>query len=333
MTDDLETYLKKRKEWETLFFKNGFYGNYDLNKNPQWLPNEPPVSRKYGYLLKSLSKTMKEGLKNIIEEKENTQLKTISALRKRNLLKETDNNLTEQGRVLAISLLSLDMQCEILDLDLARISPCDNNQKKIEISVLDYYKKKGYFGFYIEGHLIFEIIKVFIMCTLYPKSIPFFHLIDELRIKFLGSVILSTDFSEPFYNEIIHTIETADENQFIEYFKINNSIQRQSIFKRLAGEMNIGLQEPFPEYDIKEVLLFMRVFKRENFRKIFEKLNKNMTEFSGWPDLLIFNDSEYILVEVKKSDKLIPSQIITLPILKSLGLRVAINKCMNRTNI
>ena len=330
MTDDIETYLKKRKEWETVFFKNGFYGNYNLNNHTQRQPYQPPVSRKYEYLLKTLSKTMKEGLKNIIEENENTPIKTISALRKRNLLKETENKLSEQGRVLAISLLSLDKQCKILDLDLTRISPCDNNHQKTEINVLDYYKKNGYSGFYSEGHLIFEIIKVFILCALYPKSIPFFRFIDELRIKFIGSVILNTEFSEPFYHEIIQTIETVDEELFIEHFKINNSIQRQSSFKRLGGEMNIGVQEHFPEYDIEEVLLFMRVFTRENFKKIFEKLNQNMTDFSGWPDLLIFNDSEYILFEVKKSDKLIPSQIITLPILKSLGLRVAINKCIKK---
>lgn len=330
MIDDTGKYISKPEEWEMTFFKNGFYGKKHQKDHPRVKTYEPTVSWQYFSLINSLSKTMKGGLINLLENKANIPLKTISALRKRKLLNETDYKLTELGKILAISLLSLDRQCEILGLDLKRISPCDNYQRRIEFNVLDYYKNHDYFGFYSEGSLIFDITKVFIMCALYSKSIPFFDSIDELRIKFSGSYILTREFSDDFYHEIIYNIETANDEIFREHFEISKSIQKQSTFKFFGGEMNRGPQEYFAEYDTEEVLLFMRVFGRNNFRKVFEKFNQKALDFSGWPDLLIFNHKEFMLVEVKKSDKLIPSQIITLPKLKSLDLGVEINKCVKK---
>lgn len=81
---------------------------------------------------------------------------TIQALQDRGLLDEL-GNLTETGRVYALSKCSLRIQCELLGLPLSQITLLREGQRP-EFDVLADYCKRGWQGCFTEGGIIFVLL-------------------------------------------------------------------------------------------------------------------------------------------------------------------------------
>ncbi len=116
--------LEKEKKWFEAFENYNETDNASIN-----------ITSYYSDIIKGISVKMKECLIDILLEKNTKNKNCLKPLEKRNLL--FNGNLTYEGSVVAISLLDLKLQCELLNIDLKLIRP--NNYEKTELSVLKFY--------------------------------------------------------------------------------------------------------------------------------------------------------------------------------------------------
>lgn len=319
-------YLEKEEEWDKLFFHEGYYGKNSSLDDYSCPEYELPVTFFYENEIKSLSKNMKQGLKEIILGKNEIPTRTLNALKKRNLLDDS-KVLNDIGRVIAISFVSLEKQCELLGIEFEKIQN-DKCNERPEICVLNFYENQKYNGFFTEGKVIFAIIQTIIMSVLYPLSEPYFKYEDSLRLKFKG-LNLCVKFKENIYKEIYDAFENINNENFIHFFNLLKSIQKQTIFNTPPTSMDYGLSDDFIDYDSEKALMLFKVLGSDIIKNLFIKINNSELVYAGWTDLVIFNQKECCFVEVKKTDKLIPSQIITLLSLKSLNIKIKVNKLVS----
>jgi len=306
-----------------IYFEDGCYRKFvSLIEEPLIIKKyEQPLTYYYSDIIDSLSDNMKLGLIDIIIGDNKLVIKTLKALTKRKLINE--NILTHDGWVIAISLLSLDKQCDLLGIEYEQIRHHLIN--KPEESILDFYQKKNFHGFFSEGKILFQIMKSIIISVLYPKSKHLFKYEDSLRLN-LRCLHLNAKFKHEVFLEILEAFKYINKEMFIYYFNLLKSVESQIIFDTPPTRMDFGQNLDYINYDTDHAYLLYIKMGHEIFVEIFSRLNKNELDLIGWPDLIVFNEDDYCFIEVKKKDKLIPSQIRTIPKLKSLGLKIKVNR-------
>jgi hypothetical protein len=265
-----------------------------------------------------LSPAMQTALKQLVVTKrgspQSTTCQTIEALRHRRLI-NADATPTEPGVVLGLSLASLGQQCEILGIQTERVYL----QKRYADPAVDgmyYFARRGNQCCYSEG----IVLKKILYCL-------YFHRLASLTkegwkqfMAGLGTLPLAIglglfDFEDYVKNydtiegELIETVMRSNRNIFLSNYR--------ELFKK--GFCWFGADELFAAQ-------VFDILGTEQLAKIVRVLLTDPYAYAtGWPDLMVIRENEVEFVEVKTSDKLIISQLITIhAMIESAGLNVQV---------
>ncbi len=319
----IESDKKEASDWSNLFESDeNIIANHLIYSKNNPFRKSPTIY--YSDILNSLSKTMKFALKDLVIKNSPIQTATIKALEKRNLFQ--NQNLTIDGKIIAVSLLSLKEQCRILQIEYKEVQ-CINYGRP-ESLIIEHYQNQNFNGVFTESRLVIGILKTVLLSVLYPKASKIFNIEDSFRLQFLGYPILHSIFSNETYKEITNAFKNIESEEFFYYFNLNKTIETQTIFCTgnftLSGTGDTG----YIDFDPDSAYKIFKLLGSEKLIEIFKKINRNMILYAGWPDLIVFNIDSYSFIEVKKNDKLLPTQIATFIELISLGMNIKVNRCV-----
>lgn len=274
------------------------------------------------------SSSKRELFKNAIETN-NVIAETKSNIKKFSKMGLCDESgeLTDRGRVVTLSYMSLDRQCKILGIPIKYIPL--NRFGEPETAALEYYKRNGYKGDSTEGGIMQIILYAACFDRLFPLHEEKYKKYDDFGVIYHGDKIVTSaiSYSQHFMSfykyfkelgdELIRIIKNTDINvikknyEKILKFQLNESwaYKGNEITKNLAADVYSGLGN----ITLAEIA------------KLF--FTNPYAYCVGWPDLTIVKDNHVKLVEVKTTDKLKKSQIITINDLKqstNLDISIAI---------
>jgi len=236
--------------------------------------------------------------------------------------------LTERGRVVTISYLSLEGQCNILGIKLEYESIIIT--EGTEVSVLEFYKKQGYQGCISEASIIGVILYCLCFDKLYPLHLEKYNIDKDSFSFFSGDKVFS--MAESYSQSTGGYIEYFDKLKIELINIIKNS--NEKIVRKNFNEI-FKIQYPCNQDDWKTLGinedLIIKIYKglgNEEFAKIGTLYFNDPYVYSkGWPDLTIVKDNKVKFIEVKVRDKLQRSQIITISTLKkSTNLYISVLK-------
>ena len=237
-------------------------------------------------------------------------------------------NLTERGRVVAMSYLSLEEQCRVLGIKLEYKSII--LAKETEVSVLEFYKKQGYQGFSSESEIISIILYCFCFNKLFPLHLEKYNENINSSYWVSGGKIFS--IAESYSQSIGGYIEYFDKLK-IELIDIIKNANERTVRKNFNEIFKIQYpcnQDDWKTQGIYEdiVIKIYNAIGNENFTKIgIGYFNDPFVYLRGWPDLTIAKNNKIRFIEVKIKDKLRRSQIITIDVLKkSTNLDISVLK-------
>lgn len=249
--------------------------------------------------MKKLTPSMNKAVINIYLKKsiDRVNKSTIKALRQRDILNAQDN-LTEFGKIYAVSKLPLAKQCLEISVPLHEIKLQYNGRP--EPAVLSHYKTLGYIGVSCEGAGLLISLKALMLDKL--AEFNYFEEREDACTRYLEAqfTILEKNISE-----IISEINTVTKSRYI------------SNFKEIISKPFIATE--YPELSIEFADALFDATDKECFIKIANKIAEDpYTYRNGWPDLTLIKNNTVSFVEVKTTDKLHESQLITIPAIKDL---------------
>ena len=198
--------------------------------------------------------------------------------------------LTERGRLVAISYLTLKFQCLILDIDL--FHETINITKSIEESALDFYKIQGYLGCFSEA----GVISILLSCIFYDQLVDILKKKDER----LDESYLSFEyFPKDKRHELSNLIQYTNSDIIIKNYK---KLLKNPFVLNIDSNLLIKIYEALGNDEITKI---SKIY--------FDNIHASLY---GWPDLILVKNNMVKLIEVKRKDKLKRSQIITLDTLK-----------------
>ena len=183
-----------------------------------------------------------------------------------------------------------------------------------EQALLANYKSLGYVGVCCEGGGILTVLKALLLDEL--AEFGEFDMLDKCYEGFTCN-----------YSNRDSARWSYLEGQFVSYHdKIDEAIvaidkipksRFISNFKELVTDPGVLPQCPGLSVDFANA--FFDAVGRKTFIKVAQKFAENpYTYRNGWPDLTLIKDSVICFIEVKTSDKLIESQIVTISAMKEL---------------
>lgn len=247
----------------------------------------------------SLCRLLREG------EKANIGKTTLCALRDRGLV-DLEGQLTDTGRIYALSFCPLNEQSAFLGIPLTEIEISRNN-KRPEFDLLEFYKKEGWVGSFSEGGIVFVLLYAMWFDTLFAYAMKKWNGNREYVKASMYNVYSYNMFLDDFpqsTNDLLSTTREIPTKRIISNFKTIKSWQYSDTWF------------PYGYYGITEslVLSIFECLGRQRLEKITSIFLKDRWLFSkGWPDLLLIRNDVLRFVEVKTSDKLHVSQLIVMP--------------------
>jgi len=204
-----------------------------------------------------------------------------------------------------------------------------------EETAMYYYKQNGYSAIWSENNYWWHIFGLLFW--------------DIIFAKVTGSVVVSKGkFQEELYvgseqfNELFNwTIqnngipadfftldfyknrESLIKNRIKELANVDISFILQQYYKKNYGK-NFRMIENWSRFTLEELLVVTKKITNDTLLKILERIMKNITENrSGFPDLIVYNDTEFFMAEVKsEKDKLSEGQKDWHSFLSSVGISV-----------
>lgn len=249
--------------------------------------------------MKKLTTLMKKSILKIysIRTTDGINKSTIKALKQRGILDITDQ-LTGFGERYAISQLPLTKQCEEISLELNTVKL--QYRGKPEPALLSHYKSLGYIGVSCEGIGVLTVLKALMLDKLTKYNS--FNDREDACTRYLEAQF--TILKEKI-DEIISEIKLVTKNRFI------------SNFKEIISKPFIAHE--YPELSVEFASALFDAMDKELFIKVANKLAEDPYTFrNGWPDLTLIKDGIITFIEVKTTDKLHESQLITIPIMRSM---------------
>lgn len=258
-------------------------------------------------MLKSLKSAAATGV--LADTPETTA--TITALADSELC-DSQNRLTNEGRVVAISQCDLSTQCEILGLPLQIWHlPKDGEP---ELAALAAVRKRGCKAAYCEGGAIKLLLYCLCFERLFKLAKVYWGSSERAESYMYGSImcygyLLKTHPELPV--QMVADITECSERGLLESFDILKGWQRPSLSR--GSDNNWSLRD-WIGVDRDFVLSLYRALTASRcaaIAKLF--LTDPYAYVKGWPDLIWVDGTKVGLIEVKTTDKLHPSQIITIP--------------------
>lgn len=222
---------------------------------------------------------------------------TLNALKKRNLINE-NGSVTPLGKRHVIGKMPLVKQCKEINIQLNEISL--NYTGRPEQALLMHFESQGYIGSYHEGGSVFTILKAFMLDKL--EELNTFKSREDACNRYLEAqlTILSNDIEY-----LVKSIHSTPKNRFLQNLK---DILRQDFIKSEYPGITIEFGSALFEAIDSDILV-----------KIVQKLSEDpYTYRSGWPDLAIIKGKTIKFIEVKTTDKLHESQLVTIPAMREI---------------
>lgn len=279
----------------------------------------------FEYSIKSLSGLMKKALRDALGNEDfiNCKKNTANALAMRCLCDE-NCKLTHEGRVVAIAGSSLKQQVKALSLPINKVEL--SYDKSPEIAVREYLlKQHGYnhvcfaeggdIGILL-GCMCFEVVH-----KAWQVHFQTHHLWSSpdsyMYVSPLGSIDLldlsenTPDFYRHLMEAIIEAVSTAQKDDIEKAF---HTLKQWHADMGWTGDNwpwhnYVGLRLPF-------IVSLYEALGNEVLTAITKALLNDTCLGKGWPDITAIDKNNNVqLFEIKTSDKLHPSQIITIPAL------------------
>ena len=267
-----------------------------------------------------LSPAMRNSLKKYLLDG-NVSIKlparTLNALRARKLV-GGNNKLTKAGTVVALKTVSLEKQCEILRIPIETLK-LKREYVDPSIDALFYFKRQGNMCSSCEGVAIRKVIfclyahklikipikkgenSFFDGLRTYPFAVGLDILLDMDSIQ-------DSDY-DSFTDELLSTIDVCSRDTFLANYR--------ELFPK--GFCWNGVDELFAA----QLFDILGTDELGNLARII--LSDPDVFNKGWPDLTLIRDGVVELLEVKTTDKLHESQLITIPaMLESSSINVKV---------
>lgn len=256
------------------------------------LPHGEQMSQK-------LSSSMKKALRNLVRSDNlDASTATVRALAKRRLLSE-NQTLTKAGWAEALLLLPLSEQCHHMKLPIERLINA-NHDLPPEIAAWENYRREGFVGSYCEGGAILILIRAAALDLLASVN-TFNSRIDACERFTEAQLSIHQDKSPAIIQAIESATPTCVARNFDEIYA--NSFVRE-FYPSLSPE---GIVDLFLALGSKRLAAITKAIMEDPYKYR-----------SGWPDLTIIRNGLILWVEVKTTDKLHMSQIVTLSRMKDL---------------
>jgi len=235
---------------------------------------------------------------NCVSDANKTQLKGLVSRKYLN----NELNITEEGELYIISTLPLVSQCNRLGLPI-QILEWDKS-KKPEIWAMQYFSNLGFIGAYCEGRAIGLILKGLCLDALTKTSYFYGTVINAKEDACLKDIATLSEKNEDELNGIMKEIYETDRSKYL-------SACEEILSYPVINQYYPGLSMNFVDkmYD---------AFTKDEYCLIAKWIAMNPEHRNGWPDLTLFKEGMVRFVEVKTTDKLHKSQLITIPAIKQL---------------
>lgn len=246
-----------------------------------------------------LTSSMKQTLRDIFRgvRRKGLHRRTVEALQRRGLLNE-HADLTDEGRLSALELVPLREQCDHLHLPITDLTLTRKSEP--EIDAWRYFKANGYLVSFCEGGPILILIRAACLDTLTFLNISKSR--EDACQRF-------TEAQLTILKDRQHEILAAYENSSR---KVVETHFEEIYSYPLVKEFYPGLDSVF----MGELYECLGV---EKMKRVIEKLMESSYELrNGWPDLTLIKSGDVEFLEVKTTDKLHRSQLITIPIMRAI---------------
>lgn len=206
-------------------------------------------------------------------------------------------NKYDKDKFIHMTYYSLERQCNALNIKLLKF-PCKSDRRP-EQDAIDFLKNQDYRVYSGESGPIFSVLKAMILEDLqqYNNNGP-----EDVYCRYFEALITIMDSktnADKIFNQFASKIHSVSISKIIENY---NKITASDFF-----QSGLAMDDIFVEQ-------LVNLLSREKLLKILYFLKENpFVNTIGWPDLTVIKDSEFYLVEVKKNDKLIKSQLRTIP--------------------
>ncbi len=246
----------------------------------------------------NLTKIMQKTLIDLFKDNEYSHCtSTIKALAQRDLITDP-GKITSEGRELAITYLSLEQQCEQLEIPIYEfIGPYNS---KPEHFLWIHFKGLGFYAAYCEGGAFLSLIKAAALPVLIELNT--FYSKDDACKRFLEA---------QFY---IHKKKSLDILKAIEHASVK---EIQNNFQEIYRYSIV--QKSYPGLEKDFISALFNVVGSECLLNIAKLLFEDPYSYrNGWPDLTLIKDGKLWLLEVKTTDRFHLSQIKTITKIKKI---------------
>ena len=225
-------------------------------------------------------------------------VRTMNALLRRELC-DDEGNLTEQGKVVALAYLPLADQCVHLDIPLEEWHAATlSNPETTVLKTLNGQNSKAYFS---ENSFGTHVVHFFL----------FDRLLNLSRSQ--DKPLYSADIT--FYPEFFYAIK-ADLDAMLRSIDEHICKMNYHLIQQHMEERPGFFHETM--WDLAFYEAIFNALGERNIRRIIEMYFSNpLAYYRGWPDIIVTGDKHAHFIEVKTTDTLHLSQLITIPDLVS----------------
>lgn len=221
----------------------------------------------------------------------------LNTLRNADLL-GSDDRLTASGEVYAISMMSLTKQCSELSLEYETINI--SYEGRPEKALLVYYESLGYIGISSEGSGILTVLKAFML-----DKLAQYNSINNRNDACTRYLEAQLTILKEKKEEIISSISSVSKTRYL------------SNFQEIISQPFIAIE--YPELNLEFASAMYDAININIYIALANKFIEDPYKYrSGWPDLTLIKGNEVQFIEVKTSDKLHASQLITIPIMRKI---------------
>lgn len=287
--------------------------------------------------VKKTTPEKKKILKEILSGQnfESFNKRTVKSLLKDGLL-TSDGVLTPKGSLAAIASMSLKNQCDILDIPIETAewngigSPEDYVKSMYESGGYKVCRREGIQFDYVLRALCLETLSQMNLspygsCETRRENITLLMMLrcfaycnyDLTRPPWQAPVKQDKNITEKFLIQINNEVITKDRENFIKTCQeIINTHNKYNSLCMLDLDIAVSMFDNIPKSTFLEVV-----------SRAFETLDYS----NGWPDITIANGKHVKFIEVKTTDKLQWTQIITMSsLLKDLDLEVSVLRLVKK---
>lgn len=193
---------------------------------------------------------------------------------------------------------SLESQCRELNLPLEEIQL--DYEGRPEPALLNHYESLGYIGSFIEGYTFLTVLKALMLDKL--AALNTFNDRNDACTRYLEAQL---------------TIHKDKVDEIIKSIKITSKEKYISNLKEIFSQPFI--QREYPSLSFECCVALFDAIDRQLFVDVAKKFSEDpYTYRSGWPDLIIVKGKEVKFIEVKTTDKLHKSQLVTIPTFREI---------------